>query len=114
MGNRVLQLNVLITLDSSFMIDVIYQLANLGIFCCVNKSSTGLTGGFLEGVNRACILIKLCCVFYLLFAVAYTPQHIMGGIPDEEILLPEVLRQAGYTNKIIGKWLVSPRLMFSS
>jgi len=30
----------------------------------------------------------------------------MGGIPDKEILLPEILKQAGYTNKIIGKWYV--------
>ncbi|XP_052816972.1 N-acetylgalactosamine-6-sulfatase-like isoform X1 [Mya arenaria] len=35
---------------------------------------------------------------------AYTPQVIMGGIPDEEILLPEILKDAGYRNKIIGKW----------
>ncbi|KAL4234659.1 hypothetical protein ACF0H5_006300 [Mactra antiquata] len=35
---------------------------------------------------------------------AYTPQVIMGGIPDEEILLPEILKKAGYRNKIIGKW----------
>jgi len=35
---------------------------------------------------------------------AYTPQEIMGGIPDEEILLPEILKTSGYRNKIIGKW----------
>ncbi|XP_052230670.1 N-acetylgalactosamine-6-sulfatase-like [Dreissena polymorpha] len=35
---------------------------------------------------------------------AYTPQEIMGGIPDYEILLPEILKEAGYRNKIIGKW----------
>ncbi|XP_046328967.2 N-acetylgalactosamine-6-sulfatase-like isoform X1 [Haliotis rufescens] len=35
---------------------------------------------------------------------AYTPQNIVGGIPDEEILFPELLQQAGYRNKIIGKW----------
>ena len=37
---------------------------------------------------------------------AYTPQVIMGGIPNSEILLPEVLSEAGYRNKIIGKWWV--------
>ncbi|XP_053402035.1 N-acetylgalactosamine-6-sulfatase-like isoform X1 [Mercenaria mercenaria] len=35
---------------------------------------------------------------------AYTPQDIVGGIPDDEILLPEILKKAGYRNKIIGKW----------
>lgn len=35
---------------------------------------------------------------------AYTPQKIVGGIPDSEILLPELLRKAGYKSKIIGKW----------
>ncbi|CAI8014345.1 N-acetylgalactosamine-6-sulfatase [Geodia barretti] len=35
---------------------------------------------------------------------AYTPQNIVGGIPDSEILFPELLLQAGYATKIIGKW----------
>ncbi|KAK7505807.1 hypothetical protein BaRGS_00003078 [Batillaria attramentaria] len=35
---------------------------------------------------------------------AYTPQKIVGGIPDSEILLPEVLQNLGYRSKIIGKW----------
>ncbi|XP_028665579.2 N-acetylgalactosamine-6-sulfatase [Erpetoichthys calabaricus] len=34
----------------------------------------------------------------------YTPQEIMGGIPENEILIPEMLKKAGYVNKIIGKW----------
>lgn len=34
---------------------------------------------------------------------AYTPQDIVGGIQDSEILLPELLKKAGYTNKIVGK-----------
>ncbi|ESO98213.1 hypothetical protein LOTGIDRAFT_159001 [Lottia gigantea] len=35
---------------------------------------------------------------------AYTPQNIAGGIPDSEILFPELLQKQGYRNKIIGKW----------
>ncbi|XP_025114777.1 N-acetylgalactosamine-6-sulfatase-like isoform X2 [Pomacea canaliculata] len=35
---------------------------------------------------------------------AYTPQDIVGGIPDTEILLPEILQRLGYRSKIIGKW----------
>lgn len=35
---------------------------------------------------------------------AYTPQEIVGGIPDEELLIPELLAGAGYRNKIVGKW----------
>ena len=37
---------------------------------------------------------------------AYTPQNIVGGIPDSEILFPELLQKAGYRTKIIGKWYV--------
>ncbi|RWS09708.1 N-acetylgalactosamine-6-sulfatase-like protein [Dinothrombium tinctorium] len=35
---------------------------------------------------------------------SYTPQEIVGGISDWEMLLPEILAQNGYYNKIIGKW----------
>ncbi|XP_078608896.1 N-acetylgalactosamine-6-sulfatase-like [Branchiostoma floridae x Branchiostoma japonicum] len=39
----------------------------------------------------------------------YTPQQIVGGIPDSEVLVSELLAQAGYRNKIIGKWHLGHR-----
>ena len=35
---------------------------------------------------------------------AYLPQEVTGGIAQSEILFPEVLKNAGYRNKIVGKW----------
>lgn len=43
---------------------------------------------------------------------AYTPQNIVGGIPECEILLPEILKKAGYRSKIIGKWHLGHREQF--
>ncbi|XP_066289333.1 N-acetylgalactosamine-6-sulfatase-like [Branchiostoma lanceolatum] len=39
----------------------------------------------------------------------YTPQEIVGGIADSEVLVSELLAQAGYRNKIIGKWHLGHR-----
>lgn len=43
---------------------------------------------------------------------AYAIQSILGGIQEEELLIPEVLSEVGYRSMIIGKWHLGHREQF--
>ena len=43
---------------------------------------------------------------------AYTPQNIVGGIRDSELLISEALKESGYSTKLIGKWHLGHRAKY--
>lgn len=53
--------------------------------------------------------LALTCLWFtgmLSIITGYTPQNIVGGIQDDEVLLPKFLKSEGYYTKIVGKWWV--------
>ena len=40
----------------------------------------------------------------LFVLLGYSPQDVLGGIADSEVLFSEKLKEHGYKNKIVGKW----------
>ncbi|KAM3828892.1 N-acetylgalactosamine-6-sulfatase isoform 2-T2 [Vipera latastei] len=72
---------------------------DLGVFGNPSKETPNLDQMAAEGM--------LFTSFYTanpLCSPSYTPQDVTGGILDSELLLPELLKKAGYANKIVGKW----------
>ena len=58
----------------------------------------------LEMYSAVCLLSLYLCAWLRVYIQAYTPQEVIGGINDSEILFSEVLQKAGYRTKIVGKW----------
>ena len=67
----------------------------------------------LEMVSLHLCSCMLCVVYFgtsrftqqeFFLVVGYTPQIIVGGIQDDEVLLPKLLKSEGYSSKLVGKW----------
>ena len=82
------------------IMNMILDLSGMSLARIVFESVNYHSALFISPLFRCIQLLTLKFVF----AVGYTPQIIVGGIQDNEVLLPKLLKSEGYNSKIVGKW----------